>query len=457
MALLLGFPFLGSILLLSFHGFNESPVFVVASYLVYAINAAVVIALIRRRLMILACFNLFNILVPFTIFTFQYCLKIPFSNWRGNVIDSHSTYESAAHLNFQLLFVAAMGVFALWRDARREDEPPASTPRPIPNEVVVMVGIASLILIALLAFNVMGKTRDDFMMSSATEDRFILRFGIDSLGFLFALCLTARVRVMKLIALMQFIIAFLLAGLGFRSLMVQLIFIAAITAALFTKIKLRHFVAAMIGSTICYFGLLLFAYTRAESLRLGSTVNMIANRKITLEQILPFAGANEQCYFYTFHFERNRPQTRFPGSLYANSIIHLLPNFMHRQLTDAPSTGRIIAEECAPRIFLARGLTMGCYYPAEAYMNFGAIGPYLIIVAIHGFSAIMERLKSKGEACLVFYTVTASLMPVFVLYGLENFAKTLLLMSIASIALDFTLRYRRRAASKYRWNSTDPF
>ena len=78
-------------------------------------------------------------------------------------------------------------------------------------------------------------------------------------------------------------------------------------------------------------------------------------------------------------------------------------------------------------------------------MNFGAIGPYLTITIFYIFITFMERLKSKGMPWLVLYSAAVAQIPTFVLYGLENFGKTLLLFTVCAIALNSALTYRKKA------------
>lgn len=416
---------------------TEYSLFIVGTFILYASTAVLAAMALRRGRVLWGLFTLAHLIVPVTIFVFQCWLMVPFSNWRAGAITHHEACSAIAGIN---AYIAFMNVITVWdiTGLSRADSVPLKIFRLTPpGKALVWCG--GIVAIGML-LTVLRESRDDFIADSGVGDRFLLRFGFAAGSFLFALTMRSRNPSLRWLSRSLLFIGLLAAILGHRFFLFSLLLILTVTRLICKPPSYRTFATLAALCPFGYMALLIAAYTRQSSRPPLATLASLATGGESFEAVMEYAGGNEQCTFYTFCFVEGKHFFSF-GQYYFISLLRMLPNGIYTKLSDDArlSIGHYLAEQCAPNWFLDHGLTLGGYFFCEAYVNFGAIGPYLSLAMAYWGSRFMEGVRHNGKIGALLYVSAACTVLTLVLYGLENFLKPFLLTTVFALVISHFL------------------
>jgi hypothetical protein len=253
-------------------------------------------------------------------------------------------------------------------------------------------------------------------------------------GFLLVTCIVGispaigllfNSKALKYILILTLVVGLLLALSGFR---MSLVFagLSAFTAfSLRWKISFKRLIillALVIGAY--------YAMASLEALR-KSNVNLsdVISGRVSVDsgQVAAASGRAEQLELFSVYYASSRAPEM--GMTYADSVVRILPNAIHKRLYDAKRPQDLLVEG-APYGFRKSGLNLGAHFFAESILNFGFWGPIIVGTFVSLFFMLIEKHKGRSITLQAFYCVMGMMMPTLAIYGSTNFIK----MSLTSFA-----------------------
>ena len=395
--------------------------------------------LLRRRDFFSAMIVFFLLLPPVQVFSVNYLADVAL-NWK-NLFAYSSMVDALKLMNLYSFFIYTTLIF---RAAIIEPVPPTSRSFALYAPTLLVLTLIALASAAITVVSFIGTTRNQWIRDASVEDRLVQILGGLGLSLTIICGILYRGLAVKVLAAIAFLAAIITAASGSRFVLVFCALGAASLIIIARPIKRWHIAALFSLGLMAYFLLLYFTFFRQNGISTLSILSGSSNLDVRFSDVLRYAGRQEQTALYTVSYALGLD--RVYGMTYVDSVLRMFPYFIHSQLFDTLRPQDLLSGG-APIQFREAGLNLGAYFFAEAILNFGPIGPILILGAFLPALNWIERTKYRSEFSQMLYGVLSMMAPIFAMYGSSNFFKQTA-TAVLGIALISFLN-RRRVTHKY--------
>lgn len=350
----------------------------------------------------------------------NYAFELPMSSWRSGW-ETTDTFTEALGASlqylvfFSILSNAAMAIIPSTKGRLTDDLGPSYR-----FPVAILGGISALALIASAG----SQSRDQYALDADIGSKFVVQASSIMLAavFAFALFYLPRGTYRTLLSAALVTVALATGLNGFRFILILFAFIYLFHMLVTKRISARRLVMLALAAATGYFLLLVIAYTRAAGMTFTEAISFAANPDVNAA--LQYVGASDQTNMVAQDYYL-KSDSWLVGRTYIDAFLRLAPNVVHSSLFETIRSQDYIIDTGAfiPDAFRRGNLTIGSHLFVEAIVNFGKIGPY-IMLSVFGFViALIERNARRSPAFFLGYVVLASMGYSLAWYGFTNTLK----------------------------------
>jgi hypothetical protein len=406
--------------------FERGPAYLAWSTGCAVFNILTVYKLFVHRMFLFSTLSLFLTYGVTIVWLTNYVMEMPMSSWRAGW-ESGSSFPAALGVSIQFLtFFSILSNVAISFVPAHRIGPlhPLGSGYHMP--VLFLTGLSGLALIVIAG----TQARDDFLISADIESMFLVQASSIMLAALFAfnLFFVSRGAYRNVINAILVGSALIVGMNGFRFILVIFAFICLFYFLATQKLSKRRIFALTIGSIIGYLFLLILAYTRSVGMTFGEALAFLVHPD--LNAVYGYAGASDQTnviaqnYYYAYYYEQGGGHL-LHGRTYLDAFLRLPPHIVHTAFFDTLRSQDYIIQTGSfiPDVFRKRNWTIGAPLFVEAIINFGRVGPYIVLSVFAMALTLLEKVARNSYGVFLGYVVTASMGYELAWYGFGNWLK----------------------------------
>jgi hypothetical protein len=406
--------------------FERSPAYLAWSAGCVAFNMLTVYKLFVHRMFLFSTLALSLTYGVTIVWATNYVMEVPMSSWRAGWESGYS-FPEALGLSFQYLtFFSVLSNIAISFLPTYRIAPfkPLGQSYHIP--ILILTALSGLPLVFIAG----TQARDAYLMTADIESMFLVQASSIMLTALFAfnLFFTSRGTYRNVINAILLGVALIVGMNGFRFILVSFAFICFLYFLATRKFSTRRVVALTIGAIIGYLLLLILAYTRSVGMTFGEAFAFLTHPD--LNAFYGYAGASDQTnlvaqdYYYTYYYEQGGGHL-LHGRTYLDAFLRLPPHIVHTAFFDTLRSQDYIIQTGSfiPDVFRKSNWTIGAHLFVEAIINFGKIGPYIVLPVLAVVLTLLEKVARKSYGLFLGYAVIASMGFELAWYGSANWVK----------------------------------
>ena len=406
--------------------FERGPAYLAWSAGCVVFNILTVYKLFVHRMFLFSTLSLsltFGITIVWVV---NYVMEIPMSSWRAGWESGYS-FPEALGLSIQFLtfFNILSNVAISFLPAYR-----IGPFNPLGNgyhmPVLFLTGLSGLALIVIAG----TQARDEYLINADIGAMFLVQASSIMLAALFAfnLFFISSGAYRNVINVILLGIALIVGMNGFRFIMVIFAFICLFYFLATRKFSKRQVFALTIGSVIGYLFLLILAYTRSVGMTFGEALAFLVHPD--LNAAYDYAGASDQTnliaqdYYYAYYYEQGGGHL-LHGRTYLDAFLRLPPHIVHTTYFDTLRSQDYIIQTASflPERFRKSNWTTGAHLFVEAIINFGRVGPYIVLSVFVMALTLLEKVARNSYSLFLGYVVTATIGLELAWYGFSNSLK----------------------------------
>jgi len=359
-----------------------------------------------------------------TVWAVNYALGWPMSSWRAGWETRTDFTDALGHSLLYLTFFSVLCVFVVSRAPKPQIGPRAPLEGDRYQLAVTLLTVGSAFSMVAIAGT---RGRDEYLITADLGSMFLVQASSILMASLFAFALFYLPSGMfRRLVIATLAGAALLVGMnGFRFLLIifALVWLFYILAT--RRIPLSRAILLAAAGTLGYIGLLCLAYTRTLGLTTGQVFEFLLSPD--LDAALAYVGAADQVNMVALDYftDRARFDEALSGRTYLDAFLRLAPNFVHTSLFETirgqdyiVQTGTFVPEQ-----FRENNWTVGSHLFVEAVINFGRLGPYLVLSVVVAVLAWLTRLSRTSPTLFLGCLVTAAMGYSLAWYGFANSLK----------------------------------
>jgi len=385
-----------------------------------AFNILTVYKLFVHRMFLFSTLSMFLTYGVTIVWFTNYTLEIPMSSWRTGW-ESGYLFPAALGTSFQFLTFfnilanVAISLVPAYRIGRFS---------PLGNGYhtpVLFLSILSGLALILIAGT---QARDKFLITADIRSMFLVQAASIMIATLFAfnLFFVSSGIYRNIVNGILVGTVLIVAMNGFRFILVWFALICLIYFLTTRKFSLRRVLALIIGSAMGFLFLLILAYTRSVGMTFGEAFAFLAHPD--LNAVYGYAGASDQInliaqdYYYDYYYDEGGGHLLY-GQTYLDAFLRLPPNIVHTMLFDTVRSQDYIIQtgSFVPEVFGKSNWTIGAHLFVEAIINFGRLGPYIVLTVLAMALTLLERAARKSYSLFLGCMVTAGMGGDLAWYG----------------------------------------
>jgi hypothetical protein len=390
-------------------------------------NILTVCRLFAHRTFLFSTLSLFLTYGMTIVWVANYVMEMPMSSWRMGWESGHWFPEALGmSIQFLTFFNILSTVAITFVPAHRMGRPLSPVGNGYHLPVLLLAGASGLPLIVIAG----TQARDDYLVSADIESMFLVQAASIMLAALFAFNLFFMPRGAYRNAINVILVGVtLIVGMnGFRFLLVIFAFICFFYILATQKFSKRRILALSVGAVVGYLFLLVLAYTRSVGMTFGEALAFLVHPD--LDAAYGYAGASDQTnliaqnYYYSYYYEEGGGHL-LHGRTYFDAFLRLPPHIVHTTYFDTLRSQDYIIQtgSFVPDVFRKRNWTIGAPLVVEAIINFGRVGPYIVLSVFVLALTGLEKVARKSYTLFLGYVVTASMGFDLAWYGFGNWLK----------------------------------
>jgi hypothetical protein len=356
----------------------------------------------------------------------NYVMEMPMSSWRAGWESGYSFPEAlGVSIQFLTFFSILSNVIFSFVPAHR-----ISPFTPLGNgyhmPVLILSGLSGLALIVIAG----TQARDAYLLNADIESMFLVQASSIMLTALFAfnLFFVSSGAYRNVINAILIGVALIVGMNGFRYILVNFAFICLFYFLATQKFSKRRVFALTIGSVMGYLFLLILAYTRSVGMTFGEALSFLAHPD--LNAAYGYAGGSDQTnliaqnYYYSYYYEGGGGHLLL-GRTYLDAFLRLPPHIVHTTYFDTLRSQDYIIQtgSFVPDVFRKRNWTIGAPLFVEAIINFGRVGPYIVLSVFVMALTLLSKVARNSHSLFLGYVVTASMGFDLAWYGFATWLK----------------------------------
>lgn len=386
-----------------------------------ALSVYTVYGLFKQRMFMLGSLSLCLTYGVTVVWIANYVMELPMTSWRAGWESGYAFTEAlGASMNYLVFFSVlsnvAMFFLPSFRERRHVDLDMNSYRMP----VAALTGLSALALIAIAG----TQGRNEYLLDADVGSKFLVQASSIMLATLFAftLFLTPHGAYRNTINATLISVALLVGLNGFRFILIMFALIWFFHVLSTRQLSTGRVITLISGVVAGYFLLLILAYTRAAGMTFGEALSFAA--RPDLSAVFKYVGASEQTNLVAQDYYQGSDNL-LSGRTYLDAFLRLAPNFIHTTFFDTIRSQDYIIEtgSFVPEVFRERNWTIGSHLFVEAIINFGKIGPYLMLCIFAASMAIIEKSARNSHYLFLGYIVTAGMGYSLAWYGFTNTLK----------------------------------
>jgi hypothetical protein len=406
--------------------FERGPAYLSWSAGCVVFNILTVYTLFVHRMFLFATLSLSLTYGVTIVWATNYVMEMPMSSWRAGWESGYS-FPQALGVGIQYLtFFSVLSNVAISFLPTYRIAPFNPLGKSYHTPILFLTGLSGLALIVIAG----TQARDAYLITADTESMFVVQASSIMLAALFAfnLFFSSRGTYRNTITVVLVGITLIVGMNGFRFLLVIFAFIGFFYFLATQKFSTRRVLALTIGSVIGYFFLLVLAYTRSVGMTFGEAFAFLIHPDFNA--FYSYAGASDQTnliaqdYYYSYYYEQAGGHL-LHGQTYLDALLRLPPHIVHTTFFDTLRSQDYIIQtgSFVPDVFRKNNWTIGAHLFVEAIINFGRVGPYIVLSVLVVALTLLEKVARNSFGLFVGYVVTASMGFELAWYGSANWLK----------------------------------
>jgi hypothetical protein len=433
--------------------FERGPAYLAWSAGCAIFNILTVYQLFVHRMFLFSTLSLFLTYGVTIVWLVNYVMEMPMSSWRAGWESGYS-FPQALGLSiqfltfFSILSNVAISFVPAYRIGRFD---PVGRGYHMP--VLFLTGLSGLALVVIAG----TQARDEYLLNADIESMFLVQASSIMLATLFAfnLFFMPRGAYRNVITATLVGVALIVGMNGFRFILVIFAFVCVFYLLATQKFSKRQVFALTIGSVVGYLFLLVLAYTRSVGMTFGEALAFLVHPDPNAAY--GYAGASDQTnllaqdYYYSYYYQEGGGHL-LHGRTYFDAFLRLPPHIVHTTYFDTLRSQDYIIQtgSFVPDVFRKSNWTIGAHLFVEAIINFGRMGPYIVLSVFAIALTLLEKAARNSYSLFLGYLVTASMGFELAWYGFANWLKEGIFAILCGAVIIFAGKLTREKALRAR-------